>query len=144
MSMPPLPAMPAEVQTVFDACTAPVRQGLVTLRGLVFAQADRMPQIGPVTEALRWGEPAFLTLQTGAACSLRIGPVRRGGFGLFVHCKSGLIPAFQAGLGSGLRFDGTRAVLFETAAAINAAQISLLIEGALGFHLAKKRRSPAV
>ena len=135
-----LPPIPAEVQAAYDACTDPVRLGMLRLRELVFAQAALMPQIGPLTEALRWGEPAFLTLQTGAACSLRIGPVKQGGFGLFVHCKSGLIPAFQAGPGAGLRFSGTRAVLFDSAAAIDPVQISLLIAQALGFHIAKRAR----
>lgn len=137
-----LPAMPPAVQAVYDGCTSPVRQGLAQLRHLVFAQAERMPHIGPLTEALRWGEPAFLTPQTGAACSLRIGPVRAGGFGLFVHCKSGLIEGFRAGPGAGLRFSGTRAVLFDSVADIDPAQISLLIGQALGFHLAKKLRKP--
>ena len=135
-----LPPVPSEVQAVYAACSGPVRQGMLRLRELVFAQAERMPQIGPVTEALRWGEPAFLTVQTGAACSLRIGPAKHGGFGLFVHCKSGLIPAFASGPGAGLRFAGARAVLFDSAAAIDPVQISLLIGQALGFHLVKRPR----
>ena len=62
-----LPPVPSEVHAPYDACSGPVRQGMLRLRELVFAQAERMPQIGPVTEALRWGEPAFLTVQTGGA-----------------------------------------------------------------------------
>ena len=93
-----------------------------------------MPQIGPVEEGLRWGQPAFLTPQTGAACSLRIGPCKPDGFGLFVHCKSGLIPAFAAGPGAGMRFGGTRAVLFDAVADINGAALSLLIGQALCYH----------
>jgi hypothetical protein len=132
------PAMPMQVQAVFDACPVPVRQGLLQLRGLILTEAAQMPQIGPVTEALRWGQPAFLTLQTGAGCSLRIGPVKSGGFGQFVHCQSGLIPAFAAGPGAGMRFEGTRAVLFATVAEIQAAPLALLIGRALGFHLGRK------
>lgn len=135
-----LPALPGDVQAVYDACPPPVRHGLHQLRGLILAQADLMPQIGPVTESLRWGQPAFLTLDSGAACSLRIGPVKGQGFGLFVHCQTGLIAAFAAGAGVGLRFGGTRAVLFDPSDRIDPAQISVLIGQALGYHLPPQRR----
>ena len=133
-----LPPLRSEVQAVYDACTAPLRQGLYQLRGLIFAQAARMPQIGPVTEALRWGQPAFLTLDTGAACSLRVGPTNAQDIGLFVHCQTGLIAAFGSGAGAGLRFDGTRGVLFAPGDRIDPAQISVLIGQALGYHLARR------
>lgn len=140
------PDLPQRVRAVYDACTPTVRQGLMELRRLIFGQAARMPQIGPLTEELRWGQPAFLTVGTGAACSLRIGPLKRGGFGLFVHCQSGLIAPFQAGPGAGLRFDGTRGVLFDKPAQVNAGQITPLIAQALGYHLraqVRVRRPPA-
>lgn len=130
-----LSALSSEVQAVYDACTPPARHGLHQLRGLILEQAELMPQIGPVTEALRWGQPAFLTLDTAAACSLRIGPVKGQGFGLFVHCQTGLIAAFATGAGAGLRFSGTRAVLFAPQDRIDPAQISVLIGQALGYHL---------
>ena len=133
-----LPAMPAEVRAVYDATPLPLRRGLYQLRDLIFAQAARMPQIGPLTEALRWGHPAFLTLDTGAACSLRIGPTKAQGIGLFVHCQTGLIATFASGAGAGLRFDGTRGVLFGPEDQIDLAQISVLIGQALGYHLAPR------
>lgn len=131
-------AIPAEVRAVYEAAPAPARKGLYRLRDLVLAQAALMPQIGPVTEALRWGQPAFLTLQTGAACSLRIGPTKSGGFALFVHCQSGLIGPFAIGAGAGLRFDGSRAVLFDALDQIEGAQISVLIGQALAYHLTRR------
>lgn len=139
-----LPQMPIEVQAVFDACTDPVRQGLLQLRDLILTQAALMPQIGPLTEALRWGQPAFLTLQTGAACSLRIGPTKSGGFALFVHCQSGLIGPFATGAGAGLRFDGSRAVLFDASDQIDGAQISVLIGQALAYHLIRRGQAGVV
>lgn len=135
-----LPTLSGEVQAVYDACPPPVRQGLYQLRGMILAQAELMPQIGPVTEGLRWGQPAFLTLDIAAACSLRTGPVKGPGFGLFVHCLTGLIAAFEAGAGAGLRFSGTRAVLFDPSDQIDPAQISVLIGQALGYHLPRVRR----
>jgi hypothetical protein len=67
------PPMTAEVQAVFDSWPEPARSGLRHLRDLIFAQAARLPRIGPLAEALRWGQPAYLTPATGTACSLRLG-----------------------------------------------------------------------
>ena len=135
-----LPPLRSEVQAVYDACTPTVRQGLYHLRALILEQAALMPQIGPVNEGLRWGQPAFLTPDSGVACSLRISPVKGQGFGLFVHCQTGLIAAFASGAGAGLRFSGTRAVLFDSNDRIDPAQVSVLIGQALGYHLTPDRR----
>lgn len=129
-----IPAIPDEVQRVFDACTVQNRTGLLRLRSLIFACASDHPQIGSVVESLRWGQPAYLTPATGAACSLRIGAQRDDGFGLFVHCKTDLIATFLAGPGAGQRSAGKRAILFRDVADIQAAPIGMLIAGALTYH----------
>jgi hypothetical protein len=129
--------MPPAVQALFDACTDPDRMGLLRLRSLIFACADDHPEIGTLVEGVRWGQPAYLTPTTGAACSLRIGPSRHGGFGLFVHCKTDLIATFLAGPGAGQRTEGARAVVFRDVAEIPEAPILMLIAGALTYHLRK-------
>ena len=130
-----MPPMIDAVAQVLDGCTRQTRMGLLRLRSLIFACADDHPEIGTVVEGVRWGQPAYLTPTTGAACSLRIGPHRDGSFGLFVHCKTDLIATFLAGPGAGQRTEGTRAVLFRDAAEIPATPISMLIAGALTYHL---------
>lgn len=132
MGMPP---MTPAVQAAFDACTAPVRAGLLQLRSLIFARAARLPEIGRVTEELRWGQPAYLTLDTGAGCSLRLGPTGKDGFALFVHCRTDLIETFLAGPGAGMKTEGTRAVLFHTADDVAIAPVSMLVDRALTYHL---------
>jgi hypothetical protein len=129
--------MSAPVQQAFAACSRANQNGMHHLRGLIFATAARQPQIGRVVEDLRWGQPAYLTPDTKAACSLRIGPHRDGGFALFVQCKTTLIADFLAGPGVGQRTEGTRAVLFRTAADIADGPVSLLIAGALTYHQRK-------
>jgi Domain of unknown function (DU1801) len=130
--------LPPAVQAVFEACSTDTQAGLHHLRGLILATAASLPAIGPVTEALRWGQPAYLTLATGAGSSLRIGPVPDG-FALFVHCKTTLIATFLSGPGAGQRHDGTRAILFRSVADIQDAQIRMLIANALTYHLGKRR-----
>ena len=131
------PPMSPQIKAAFDAFPPHARPGLDLLRALIFARAAEFPIIGRVTEGLRWGQPAYLTPDTGAACSLRIGMAPGGDVALFVHCKTGLIQSFAAGPGAGLRIQGTRAVLFKTATDIPAPAILLLIGQALTYHLAK-------
>ena len=131
------PPMPPQVKAAFDAFPPQARLGLDQLRALIFARAADLPTIGRVVENLRWGQPAYLTPDAGAACSLRIGMAPGGDFALFVHCKTGLIQSFAAGPGAGHRIQSTRAVLFKTAKDIPAAALSLLIGQALSYHMAK-------
>ena len=126
--------MTPAILAVFDGWPQPHRSGLERLRNLILTQAAQLPEIGPVTEDLRWGQPAYLTPETRAACSLRIG-IAKPDFALFVHCRTNLIEVFAAGPGAGLRFQGTRAVLFRNAAEIDESALRFLIKAALTYHL---------
>jgi hypothetical protein len=132
-----LPPMSHPVQQAFAACTGSCQTGMHHLRRLIFTTAAAHPQIGRVVEDLRWGQPAYLTPDTRAACSLRIGPHHDGGFALLVHCQTHLIADFLAGPGVGHRTEGTRAVLYRTVAEIADDPIILLIAGALTYHQRK-------
>ncbi len=127
--------MSDEVQAYLDACKPDDRAGLLALRGLILARAAELPKAGRVVEALRWGQPAFLTPETGSGCSLRIGTFRGGGFGLFVHCRTDLIERFRDGPGHGMDTVGTRAVRFDSPAAIRPGPLGFLVGWALVWHL---------
>ena len=128
------PDMPAEVRAAFDAFAPQARTGLLQLRDLILAQAADMPQVGPITEALRWGQPAYLTSQTKAGSTLRLGVPKSGGFALFVHCQTSLIADFRAVAGDRFRYEGQRAVLFARAGDLQPDLLALLIRRALGWH----------
>ena len=72
MSEPPLPR---EVSRVFEAFPPPVRRRLLDVRKLIFATAKAHDDVGPLTEALKWGEPAYLTVETGSGSTIRLGRV---------------------------------------------------------------------
>ena len=128
--------MTPDIAAAFKSFREPAQTGLRHLRQLILTQGAQLPQIGPVVEALRWGQPAFLTPGTGAACSLRIG-MAKDDFALFVHCRSNLIEAFTAGPVHAMRAQGTRAVLFRDPDDIDDAALAFLIRSALTYHLPK-------
>lgn len=74
------------VKTAFETVQPDARRGLLALRALIFKTAARLPEVGPIEEALRWGQPAYLTPLTKSGSTLRLGVPKAGGFALFAHC----------------------------------------------------------
>jgi len=126
--------MSPQVRAVFDAAPAPVRQGMLALRNLVLSVAAEQPEVGPITEALRWGEPAYLTPVSRSGSTIRIGRPKTGGFALYCNCQTSLIVDFRDSIGDSFRYEGNRAVLFRTVDEIDADRLSLLVARALTWH----------
>lgn len=124
-----------EVEAAFLAFPPGAREGLLTLRRLIFDVAARTEGVGRVEEALRWGQPAYLTPETGAGSTIRLGAPRAGGFALYVHCRTTLIAEFRAAHGNGFALEGSRAVRFREGEAIDEAAIGALVGRALTYHL---------
>lgn len=122
--------MPAGVRAAFDAAPAGARRGLLHLRGLIFAVAETT-SAGPVTEALRWGQPAYLAPH---GSTLRLGTPATGGFALYAHCRTSLIADFRDMTGGRFETEGNRAVLFAQDADIDDDALAPLIARALTWH----------
>lgn len=107
---------------------------MLALWRLIFEVAGSLPEVGPVKETLRWGEPAYLTPVSGSGSTLRLGGPRAGGFALYCHCRTSLIADFRAMAGPQQWIEGNRAVLFSDVAEIDPVLIGLLIARALTWH----------
>ena len=124
-----------DIAGFFAACPKEALQGLMQLRALIFHLAQDTPGVGVVEEALRWGQPAYLTAETDAGTTLRLGLPKAGGFALYAHCRTTVIQTFADRFGDDYCYEGNRAVLFQTCADIQPQKISLLIVHALTYHL---------
>lgn len=107
--------LPDDIARALAACAAPQRERLEDLRRLILDVAEETPGIGPLTETLKWGEPAYLTEQSRSGSTLRIGPVkhRPDRVALFVNCRTRLADTFRERFGPKLDIDGDRAVLVD-------------------------------
>lgn len=121
--------LPPATAACLAAAPVEARKGLEALRALVLAVAGEAGIA--LREETRWGQPAFLAPK---GTTLRIGVPKGAAFALFVHCQTRLIEEFRAGPGAGMRFEGTRAVLFDRVDEIDNAALSILILGALRYH----------
>lgn len=124
-----------EVEAAFLAFEPGARAGLFALRRLIFETAAQTAGVGRVAEALRWGQPAYLTPETRAGGTIRLGAPKQGGFALYVHCRTTLLSDFRALFPTGFDYEGDRAIRFRAGCAIDEAAVGVLIARALTWRL---------
>jgi len=130
------------VASVFKACPPAVRRRLMALRALVFDVAAKTKGVGPLTEALKWGQPSYLTQETGSGTTVRIDRLKKSdGYAIYFHCQSGLIETFRELYPDTFRIEGKRALLFDTDARVPARELRHCIALALTHHARKKKSS---
>jgi hypothetical protein len=129
------PKPTADVARVLAGYPARIRRRLLALRRLIFATAAATPGVGALTETLKWGEPAYVTAETGSGSTIRLGwkqssPTQ---YALFMHCQTNLIATFRRRFPE-LEFEGNRAIVFEDRDALPAEPVRHCIAGALTYH----------
>ena len=103
-----------EVAAIFAALPPAARDKLLQLRSLIFETAAETPGVGPLEEALRWGEPSYLTSKSKSGTAIRIHwkPRRADRCAMYVHCQTHLVEQYRRRHRDSLEFEGNRAVLF--------------------------------
>lgn len=125
----------AAVAKVFQSYPQGAQKTALALRDLIFEVARETPQVGDIEEALRWGQPAYLTPKTKSGSTLRIGMTKSGDTAIFAHCGTTIISNYAQMFPNTDRIDGNRAVLFSDADAIVPDRLRLLIRHGLTYHL---------
>lgn len=130
------PDPPADVRAAIAAMPDAHQAGLWALRDLILDVAATLPEVGTVTECLKWGQPAFTTPQTKSGTTLRIGCPKSGGYALYAHCQTQVISTFVERFGTpDDRIEGNRAVHFSRVSDIDPDRHGALIAHALTYHL---------
>ena len=129
------PFASAEIATVFDTFSENSQPVLLALRRLVFETAQTDPRIGQVEEALRWGQPSYLTPVTKSGTTIRLGASNGECAALFVHCRTTLMSDFRAAFPDQDETQGSRALLIRSPEAIDPMRHGWLIRQALTYHL---------
>ena len=113
MSRTRLPAMPADVATAFDTFPAAVRERLLDVSREIFATAEDLEGIEPLTEALRWGEPAYLTAASKSGSMNRLGwsPGSEQDCAVLSKCRTSLVETFRTLFPDTFIYQKNRAIL---------------------------------
>ena len=111
----PLPAPPnPDFERAFDAYPPDIGARLRRLRDLIRETARETDGVGPLEETLKWGQPSFLTSESGSGTTVRIDRLksRPDEYGLFVHCQTSLLDTYRQLYPDDLTFDGNRCLRF--------------------------------
>jgi hypothetical protein len=127
----------AEVAEVFAALPVAARNKLLALRSLIFRTAAETSGVGPLEEALRWGEPSYLTSKSKSGTTIRIHWKQRHAdqCAMYVHCQTNLVEQYRLRYQDPLAFEGNRAVLFPVEGPFPEEALRECVRLALTYHL---------
>lgn len=128
----------AEVAAKFAGYPQAVRKRLSELRRLIFDVAAGTEGVGPIEEALRWGQPSYLTTATGAGSTVRIDAAGSGGFAIFFICNTNLVDTFRALYPDTFTFEKNRALVFAADDSLPERELAHCLSLALTYHTRSK------
>jgi len=136
-----VPALHPNVATVFQIYPPAVRRCLMAIRKLIFETASATEGVCPLTETLKWGEPAYLTEATKSGSTVRIGWKKSapGQYAVYFNCQTGLVDTFRALMPETFTYQGNRAIVFETDDTVPVDALAVCIAHALSYHRNKKK-----
>lgn len=124
-----------DVEARFASFPDPARTGLMRLRGLIFETAETTPGVRALEEALRWGQPAYLTPETRSGSTIRLGLPKQGGFAIYTHCQTTILSDFRGMFPDDFVYEGNRGIHFRNGEALPEDRLKLLILKALTYRL---------
>ena len=89
---------------------------MLALRRLIFDTAKSTGGVGALEEALKWGQPSYLTPESKSGSTIRIDQVKSspGQYAVYFHCQTDLVETFRE-LYPELSFSGNRAIVLDAA-----------------------------
>ena len=128
--------MPADVAAAFAGVPERVRARLLEVRDLIFETAAAIEGVGPLTETLKWGEPAYLTEATGSGSTIRLGRVRSSerDCAVFFNCRTTLVDDFRERFPDVFAFEKNRALLLDASKPLPRPPLSTCLVMALTYH----------
>ncbi len=129
------------VEQTFDDYPPNMRRKLLALRSLIFETAASTDGVGVLEETLKWGEPAYVTSETGSGSTLRIAwkKAKPSQYAMYFNCQTHLVETFRTLFPDQFSFEGNRAIVFNEGDVVPADQLSICIAAALTYHQGKKR-----
>ncbi|MEE9322284.1 MAG: DUF1801 domain-containing protein [Granulosicoccus sp.] len=135
------PPPPTNVSQVFDTWPPPVRKKLMLVRQLIFSAAA-IEGVGPITETLKWGQPAYLTEISKSGTTIRLGSnADTGSYAVYFHCQTTLLASFREMYSDVFRYEGNRAIVFDISDHIPENELMVCLTMALCYHRDKVARS---
>lgn len=126
------------IATALARHPSPLQPRFAEIRALIFEVAAQTDGVGPLTECLKWGEPAYLTDASRSGSTIRLGVVksRPNRCAVFFNCQTTLIETFRTQFAEVFDFDKNRALILRDGDLPRAA-LALCLQAALTYHRTK-------
>lgn len=134
--------IPAEIEKVFQSYPDRARSRLTEIRQLIYTRASADPEVGKITETLKWGEPAYLTEQTGSGSTIRLGykDSKPDSVAIYFNCQTTIIKDISKRYSDTFNCEDNRALWISLDNPLPTDQLADCIDIALKYHLNKKAR----
>lgn len=131
------------VAAVFESYPPRIRNRLKALRRLILDTARATDGVGAIEEALKWGQPSYLTAETGSGSTIRIDRVKSAPdqVAIYFHCQTDLVAGFRE-LYPALAYEGNRSILLDAGEPLPEAELRHCIARALTYHLHRRKARP--
>jgi hypothetical protein len=133
--------VPQEVWAALLGLPAPLRPTLLEVRALILDTAAA-EGAGPLTETLKWGEPAYLTEVSRSGTTIRLGATRAAAprCAVYFNCKTSLVDGFRARFSEAFSYEGKRALVLPEGANWSREALAICLAEALTYHRRKSGR----
>jgi len=125
-----------EVERILNSYPKHVKEKLIFLRNLIIETASEITEINKVEEALKWGEPSYLT-KNGSTIRIAWKEKNPNQYAMYFHCKTKLVDTFKELYKNTLEFEGNRAIVFNMEDNVPVEELKRCIELSLTYHSRK-------
>lgn len=132
--------MEKKISAKFESYPLHIKPKMLALRELIYEVAEKTEGVGELQEAIKWGEPAYLTSKPKSGTTIRIDWKSKNPdqIGLYVSCNTTLIETFRKRFGNEMEFEGNRAIILSSKEELPVDKLMICIQLALRYHLDKK------
>ncbi|WP_020483525.1 DUF1801 domain-containing protein [Methylomonas sp. MK1] len=137
------PFLKPTIKAVFDEYPPEIRRKMLVLREAIFAVAAS-EGVGQLEETLKWGEPAYITAETGCGSTIRMAwkKERPTQYAMYFICTTNLVETFRTLFPHQFIYEGNRAIVFQETEDVDMDSLSICIAAALTYHRNKGRKQP--
>ncbi|MBL4598169.1 MAG: DUF1801 domain-containing protein [Rhizobiaceae bacterium] len=131
------------IEKIFNAYPAPVREKLLALRELIFSAGERAEGAGVIQETLKWGQPSYVTVRPKSGSTIRIDATGDAPFDYAAYfiCTTTLVEEFRELYPNDFTFKANRTLLFKSNDEVPEEALSHCLSIALTYHSRKLRKA---
>lgn len=112
------------------------------IRNAIYATAQSNPNIGPITETLKWGEPAYLTEASKSGSTIRLNWKQKEPdfIGIYLNCQTSMLETMRLNHPGVFEYRGNRSILMPLNVRMPEKALNFCLNMALTYHISKKQK----